>query len=1017
MSTSFTFSETRLSALLHSFTDAVARSDGAAVRIAASVFIFGEHSASTLENQRGCSAIQYLLEAPTPVSNICIIISQSNTLIFHGKDHTIVLPQLVNSPHQLTATSDFSTWKNSIRTLFEGKSLGVALKEFEIQEGSFAVEAIKFLKSEAGVELVESAPLFGELLFVKDDAALSSIEKASGLSSTIFRRYVKGHVESQICSSKPSTLNRIREELCEKLQHPDTIDGLESLNTTEFSMASGLTVCVFQKSVYDPRIQVDDDELQKVCAVDLNPDVIIVRYGTKHMGYTSFIARTILVESKVSEKVKEAYSFAYFVSGKVLECLTPGKSLKKAYEDIMNAAVEKDKVFASHLFKSFGFSTGLLVLEARGSISEKGTAIVQNGMCFVVRVILQDVQDEEERKFNIELSDTVLIRSDVAELRTKVFRKLDDVLYEVKEEESEKLTVARDLSKITRQGASDTVIVSREAQREDQLRNLLKELHAEFLASGGKKSNQTAIEELSVYEIGRLALGDLTFDNTVPEEANASIFIQVNKKVAWFPVFGSPCPFHVSTINKVEVKREGDRYLLVVAFHTLQEANIAFRLNRTKAFVRELVYASKKDVFTESQIAIQAVQQLIKNEDSNRKRSITTSPGGKLQFLSNSVRLPQVKLRPPIVIGRKNQGCVGNLELHQNGLRFTYLGGAPIDILFNNVKHIIFQPAVNSVLVCYHITLVKAIELGKKSSTEIQFIAEVMESSEAATGIRRSYEEEVQAEEREEARVRETNKQFVTFARAVEERSKIRTQFPSNNISFDGVHTKSMVTFKASREVLWAVTEWPAFTLSVSEVEVVSLERVFAGNTTFDITFILKDYNKPVITLNSVPRKSLETIKDWCLSVRLYYMETTVNPNWKVTLKDIRDDEEWDPWMAGAGWSILNDGANDEESEESEESDSTYNEESEESSEDSSSWLEDEESDVSGGSESEESSADWDELDRRAQEHDKKRRYSDDDDDDRPRKKARTSSTPATPSTTTRPAVFAQNAAPPLRRF
>lgn len=1016
MSTSWLLSEPRLKALLQSFSDAATRGDAAAVKTLASLFIFGEHSASTLENQRGQAVIQYLLESQAPVSNTCIIVSQTHTLILHDKTHTIILPSSSTSPPQITATSDIESWKNSVKTAFEGKCLGVAMKELDIQEGSFAQEAIAFLKSESGLELAESAPLFGELLFVKDDAALSSIEKASGLSSTIFRRYVRSLIESQISTSNPNTLFQIREQLCEKLQHPNTIEGLESLNTREFSIASGLTVCVFQKSVYDSRIQLDDGDLEKSCAVQLHPDVLIVRYGTKHMGYTSFIARTILVESKASEKAKEAYNFVFFVSTKVMESLTPGRTLKQIYTDVMNAATEKDPHLASYLVKSFGFSSGLLVLEARGTISEKGTAAIQNGMCFVVRVILQGVPDDGESTFNIELADTVLIRGDVAELRTKVFRKLEDVLYEVEEEETDTAIRKRDLTKITRQGASDTVIVSREAQREQQLRNLLTELHAEFIASGGKKSNQSALEEVGAYEICRLALGDITFDSTVPEEAKSSIFVQVNKKVVWFPIFGKPSPFHISTINKVENKREGDRYLFVVTFHSLQEANIAFRLNRTKAFLKELSYAAKKDVFTETQIAIQAIQQNIKNEDANRKRNLNNSVGGRLQLLSNSVRLPQVKLRPPITIGRKSQGCVGNLELHQNGLRFTYLGGSPIDILFDNVKHIIFQPAVNSVIVCYHITLKKAIDLGKKPATEIQFIAEVMESSEAATGIRRSYEEEVLAEEREEARVRETNKQFVTFARAVEERSKIRTQFPSNNISFDGVHTKSMVTFKASREVLWAVSEWPPFTLSVSDVEVVSLERVAAGISTFDLAFIPKDYYKPVITIHSVPRKALETIKDWCLSARLYYMETSVNPNWKLTMKTIREDDEWDPWLPDGGWSILNE---DPEDEESEESDSTYHEEEdEETSDDSSSWLEDEESDVSSASESEESSADWDELDRKAQAHDKRRRYSDDDDDDNPpRKRARTAKPAATPASSSRAAGYSQNSAPPLRRF
>ena len=259
----------------------------------------------------------------------------------------------------------------------------------------------------------------------------------------------------------------------------------------------------------------------------------------------------------------------------------------------------------------------------------------------------------------------------------------------------------------------------------------------------------------------------------------------------------------------------------------------------------------------------------------------------------------------------------------------------------------------------------------------------------------------MQGEAGVEDRIQQTHRQFIAFAHAVQERSKIMTQLPIAQFAFDGVHARSMTTFKASREVLWAVTDTPAFTQSVEDVEVVSFERVIPNGATFDMSLIPKDYNKPVITISSIPRTSLDHIKDWCLSVRLYYMETTVNPNWRVTMKDIREDPDWDPWLRGDGWSVLNNETNDEEDEEEDDddsdSDSTYYEDEDEESSDSddSSWLEDEESDVDADSEESDDSsdADWDELERKAVAKDRERRYSDDDDDDRPRRRARTAAT------------------------
>lgn len=1015
---SYTISEKRLLFLLSELKAAAGRGDVAASNCNAVAFVFGDLTANTLENQRGQASIQYILNSKDPLPNVFMVVSPSTTAILHSSDISISLASPIDT-HSVLITSSENSWKETVKAHFTNKSIGAATKEFDIQEGALASRVVDFLRHGSGAQVTEAATTLGELLFVKDEAAQASVEKAAGLCSTVFRRYVRDLLERQLAKATPDTLNALREQLCEKLFQPNLINGLESLSSEDFSITAGLPTCIFNMEAFDAKIQVDTETLQALCTKKLSPDVINVRYGAKHLGYTAFIGRTLIAEQGAPSSAKEAYEFAFKVSEKVIELCIPGKLLKDVYREALAFATELNSTLAAHLSKSFGFSTGLLVLEARGTLSEKGTATVRDGMCFVVRVIVENL-GEDGAKYNVEIADTVIVRNGSADLRTKVCRKVEDVVYEPVEEEEEADSGAspRDLSKITRQGASDTIIVSKEAQRDEELRRLLRELHAEFLANGGKKNNEHLTEELGVYEIGKLAYGELNPVSLkdIPE-GQLEITVQKEKKVVWLPVYGSMCPFHICTVSKVDVKKEGEKYVMTITFHTLQEGNVGFRLNRTKGFLKELSYASKKDVFSDLKRSIQIIQQDIKNDDTSRKRNITSAPGGKLHLIPNALRLPQVKIRPPIVTGKRGQGCVGNLELHQNGLRFTFLGGS-LEILFENVKQVIFQPAVNSILVCYHITLKKSIELGRKAVTEVQFIAEVMESSEAATGSRRTFEEEIHAEEREDARVRETNKQFVSFARAVEEVSKIRTQIPTNNFTFDGVHSKAMVTFKGSREVLWAVADWPAFTLPVAEVEVASLERIIAGNSTFDLTFIMKDYNKPVVTINSIPKKSLEMVKDWCLSVRLYYMETSVNPNWKVALKDIREDEEWQPWLPGTGWSVLNNDDDEEEEGEESESDSTYYEEEDEETDTSDdSWEEDEESSESAASESsgDESSADWDELDKKAQEHDRKRRYSDDDDDERPRKRAK----PAPPATAaaTRSSVPARSAAPPPRRF
>ncbi|RNF09260.1 transcription factor-like protein [Trypanosoma rangeli] len=981
-------SEARLAGILSSWRKAQPTTE----RFEVVGCIFGALTPSTLENQRSQAVLQYLFNSPTMVCDVAVFFSFEKLCVVHN-GVPVELPPTTDS-YAYTAVRYDETFADVFSSFLASAAVGLCQKELAIQEGEFASKLIPVLRSLIPAErTVEVAPLLGEFLFVKDEAALSCVEKAAGLCSAVFRRFVRGLIEEEIQKANPKALSSLQEEVTNKLQMPSTVKGLERLDTSQFSIASGLTPCVMHRGTYEPQIQ-----LTKLTTQPLRGDIIVVRYGVKNCGYTAFIARTLIVEANAPPNAKDAYQFIYSVSEKVMELLRVGTKLNEVYTAVMNYATATDEALAKHLPTSLGFSTGLMVLEARGTISGKGTVTVADGMTFVVRVTLEGVPDGSGDSFDMELSDTVSIKDSAAQLNTKTSRKLEEILYDAEVQEEAFNVTTRELNKITRQGQSSVPLMSREAARDERLKSLLRELHAELIAAGGKKATAAAMEELRVYEMGRLAYGDIVpypKEGSFPPQARHDIYVHVEKEVVFLPVCGDVAAFHASTINKVDVKPEGEYVTCTVTFHSMQEANIAYRLHRTKIFLKELSYRAPQDVFSELKIAIQGIHQRIKNRDTERRRISTTAGGAKLNITPNSLRLPQVKIRPSATTGRQNKECIGNLELHQNGLRFSFIGGAPIDMLFENIKHIIFQPAVNSIRVIYHITLKKGVEIARKSVDEVQFVADVMESSEAVTGARKSYDEEIAAEEREQVRISETNKQFMRFAQAVEKMSNIKTQIPVSNFSFEGVHAKGLTTFKANREVLWAISDRPPFTQRVTDIEVVSLERVIPGGSTFDMSLIFKDYKKPAVTITTIPRSSLEVIKDWCLASRLYYMETSVNPNWKVVLKTILDDTDWDPWRPGSGWAVLNndfDGDEEEEDEEDSESDdSTYNEEDdEESDETGSSFLEDEESEPDNSDdEDEESAVSWDEMERRAEAQDRKRGYTSDDDDDRLRKRAR----------------------------
>ena len=58
-------------------------------------------------------------------------------------------------------------------------------------------------------------------------------------------------------------------------------------------------------------------------------------------------------------------------------------------------------------------------------------------------------------------------------------------------------------------------------------------------------------------------------------------------------------------------------------------------------------------------------------------------------------RLQEVTMRPQLS-GRK---CIGTLEAHQNGLRFTSSKAEILDVMYGNIKHAIFQPCDRTTMV------------------------------------------------------------------------------------------------------------------------------------------------------------------------------------------------------------------------------------------------------------------------------------------------------------------------------
>jgi nucleosome binding factor SPN SPT16 subunit len=158
---------------------------------------------------------------------------------------------------------------------------------------------------------------------------------------------------------------------------------------------------------------------------------------------------------------------------------------------------------------------------------------------------------------------------------------------------------------------------------------------------------------------------------------------------------------------------------------------------------------------------------------SNRKISAKSevSPSSKLTNVDRRPqRLTDVYARP----NADNKRIPGELEIHENGLRYQtpVRSDSRIDLLFNNIRHVFFQPNDSELVTIIHVHLKNPIMVGKKKTKDVQFFREVSDAQVDETGNRkRKYrygdddEHEQEAEERR--RRASLNREFKEFAQKI----------------------------------------------------------------------------------------------------------------------------------------------------------------------------------------------------------------------------------------------------------
>ena len=81
----------------------------------------------------------------------------------------------------------------------------------------------------------------------------------------------------------------------------------------------------------------------------------------------------------------------------------------------------------------------------------------------------------------------------------------------------------------------------------------------------------------------------------------------------------------------------------------------------------------------------------------------------------------------------------GELEIHENGLRYQTVvrSDSRIDLLFNNIRHLFFQPNDSELVTIIHVHFKNPIMVGKRKTKDVQFYREVTDAQVDETGNRK----------------------------------------------------------------------------------------------------------------------------------------------------------------------------------------------------------------------------------------------------------------------------------------
>ncbi|KAI5653147.1 hypothetical protein M9H77_30334 [Catharanthus roseus] len=867
----------------------------------------------------------------------------------------------------------------------------------EVPEGNLLATWGKKLKN-ANFQLTDITNGFSDLFAVKDSAEITNLKKAAYLTSSVMKHFVVPKLEKVIDEEK-------------KVSHSSLMDDTEKviLEPAKIKVklkADNVDIC------YPPIFQSGGEFDLKPSAASNDSNlyydstsVIICAIGSRYNSYCTNVARTFLIDANPVQS--KAYEVLLKAHGAAINALKPGKKAGEAYMAALSVVEKEAPELAASLTKSAGTGIGLEFRESGLSLNGKNDRILKQGMVFNVSLGFQNLQNETKNpktaKFSVLLADTVIVGQNVPDVITSLSSKaIKDVAYSFNEDDDEQ----EEMHITKRQTVSAEALPSKATLRSVNHEASKEELRRQHQAELARQKNEETARRLAGNGSGaadnrgstKPSSELIAYKNVNDLPPPRDLMIQVDQKneAILFPIHGSVVPFHVAHVKSVSSQQDTNRscYIRIIfnvpgtPFNPHDASTLKFQ---GSIYVKEVSFRSKDPRHISEVVQqIKTLRRQVASRESEKAERATLVTQEKLQVAVSKfkpIKLSDLWIRP--VFGGRGRKLSGTLEAHTNGFRYsTSRPDERVDIMYANIKHAFFQPAEKEMITLLHFHLHNHIMVGNKKTKDVQFFVEVMDVVQTVGGGKRSaYDpDEIEEEQRERDRRNKINMDFQNFTNRVNDLW--------GKLGFHGVPHKASAFIIPTSSCLVELVETPFVVVTLSEIEIVNLERVGLGQKNFDMTIVFKDFKRDVMRIDSIPSTSLDGIKEWLDTTDLKYYESRLNLNWRPILKTITDDPE--KFIEDGGWEFLNMEVSDSDSENSEESDKGYvpsdaqsDSGSEDEDDDSESLVEsedDEEEDSDEVSDEDEGKT-WEELEREASNADREKGNESDSEEDRKRRK------------------------------